>query len=69
MLNRKQIYMQPELLLNKIEWRVCAKCGLSYISNQETCTNCSLSRSKPELLAGLITTFIGITALYFLFQL
>ncbi len=61
--------MKSELLLNKTEWRVCAKCGRSYISDKANCTNCSLPQSKPEVLAGLITTFIGIIALYFLFQL
>ena len=61
--------MKSETLLTKPEWKVCAKCGHHYAPSQDRCDYCALPQSKPEFIAGIITAFIGIIALYFIFQL
>ncbi|QNF35352.1 hypothetical protein HUW51_22510 [Adhaeribacter swui] len=61
--------MKTEPLLYNPEFKICAKCGHHYSRHQQACDLCALPKSKPEYIAGIITTFIGILAMYFIFQL
>lgn len=61
--------METKLLLKETNLKVCSVCGSANASDQSKCLSCDQNQSSPEFLAGIITTFIGIIAFYFIFQI